>query len=390
MPVSVNIGDAQKFVTAILINAGDVSKAVLQGYVNVGDVPKLFYGPLAAPDSFHVISDGTTTINVQWGPPLDTPHALIDGYHLEYRVGSGNWTQVVTSFTSYNISGLSALTTYSLRVRAYNSQVDGEWSPTLTEQTDALGTHTFSETITTSRSWTVPSTPAGYLPITGIHVKLRSGDGGGGGGGGEGGVARNNYQTGQPAFPGGAGGTNSAGNNGGAGGIGLINGSWYTGGGGGGGAAGGPGGETLFGSFTSGIGPGGSGGRGGKGLRIVTSDGDVLLDSGSRGARGIGDSTIDSITSSNANGGNGAAGFSYIDSGSSGRSGKYREHNETIITSSGTSFTIQIGSAGRRGGGGRGGQGVHEGGIYAGQLRAETSGSSGATGLNGSVLIESY
>ena len=157
MPATVNIGDAQKFVTAILINAGDVSKAVLQGYVNVGDVPKLFYGPLAAPDSFHVISDGTTTINVQWGPPLNTPHALIDGYHLEYRVGSGNWTQVVTSFTSYNISGLSALTTYSLRVRAYNSQVNGEWSSTLTEETDALGTQTFSLSLSGSGTWTWPA-----------------------------------------------------------------------------------------------------------------------------------------------------------------------------------------------------------------------------------------
>lgn len=65
-----------------------------------------------------------TSATVSWGAVTGA-----NSYDLEYRVSpSGSWTQVSTTSTSYTIGGLSAGTTYDVRVRAVCTSGTSNWS----------------------------------------------------------------------------------------------------------------------------------------------------------------------------------------------------------------------------------------------------------------------
>ena len=97
--------------------------------------------PPLVPGSLTVTADADSAsrIEVSWEAPSNTGRPTIDGYDVSYRTGSGSWTdgpQGVTE-TKGTLTGLTASTTYQVRVRASNAEGDSAWTASRSAQTVA-------------------------------------------------------------------------------------------------------------------------------------------------------------------------------------------------------------------------------------------------------------
>ena len=79
------------------------------------------------------ISNATnTSLTVSW-----SASANASSYDLDYRPAGGSWTTVSTASTSYNLTGLTAETTYEVKVSTVCSFGNSEYSSTVSATTDA-------------------------------------------------------------------------------------------------------------------------------------------------------------------------------------------------------------------------------------------------------------
>ena len=115
--------------------------------------------------------------------------APVTGYSIRYRAGSGAWTTVSKPSLSgdYNLTGLTAGTTYSVQVAAVNSVGTGPWSPVATATTTGgvapavpaapvtPPLSVSSDTIIRITSFVAPA--ANGAPVTGYSIRYRAGSG---------------------------------------------------------------------------------------------------------------------------------------------------------------------------------------------------------------------
>jgi hypothetical protein len=78
----------------------------------------------SAVSSLSATPTGSSSISVSWSSPSDDGGPGIGGYRIAWRVGSGSWSFNNSASTSYSITGLSASTTYEIRVGATNAVTD--------------------------------------------------------------------------------------------------------------------------------------------------------------------------------------------------------------------------------------------------------------------------
>ena len=69
-----------------------------------------------------------------WIDPADTGGSAITQYDVRYRIGTGDWVEVIDYTENDPITGLDAATTFEVQVRAVNGVGNGSWS------TSAFGT----------------------------------------------------------------------------------------------------------------------------------------------------------------------------------------------------------------------------------------------------------
>ena len=95
-----------------------------------------------APDapSTPTLTSGATWLEASWAAPADNGSA-ITGYDVHYRATGGNWqdTAHAGTTTTKRMEGLTADTAYEVRVRAWNAEGAGDWSPAASGRTDATG-----------------------------------------------------------------------------------------------------------------------------------------------------------------------------------------------------------------------------------------------------------
>jgi carboxypeptidase T len=94
--------------------------------------------PPAAPTNLSATAASSSQINLAWTDNADNE----TGFRIERCTGAGcsDFTQIATvgaNVTSYSNTGLTASTSYSYRVRAYNAAGDSDYSNTATEVTQA-------------------------------------------------------------------------------------------------------------------------------------------------------------------------------------------------------------------------------------------------------------
>ena len=84
--------------------------------------------PPAAPSNFLATKYSSSGITLEWKDNSSNEM----GFKIERKKGSGSWSQIATvsGATSYDNTGLSANTTYTYRVRAYNSAGNSAYSNT--------------------------------------------------------------------------------------------------------------------------------------------------------------------------------------------------------------------------------------------------------------------
>jgi len=108
------------------------------------------YGPpptLASPSNLTATATSSSQINLSW---LDNSNNE-DGFRIEKQNADNSWSEishVPANITSYSNTGLTANTSYSYRVRAYNGDAYSEYSNIATARTQQQGT-------------TVPNAPSG-------------------------------------------------------------------------------------------------------------------------------------------------------------------------------------------------------------------------------------
>ncbi len=128
-----------------------------------------------------------TSLQVTWTAPNDNG-ATISDYDVQYRVGSsGDWTDAGYDGTDTTtpVTGLTAETTYQVRVRATNSEGTSDWSPAGRGRTDAatapdapaVPTVTALSPTRLQVTWTAPNDNG--APILDYDVQYRVGGSGG-------------------------------------------------------------------------------------------------------------------------------------------------------------------------------------------------------------------
>ena len=309
----------------------------------------------------------------------------------QYRYGrSGGWTDGGTG-TTYSVPTVPfSRGGDDLEVRCNVSQRQSTVTSNVILRRVQAGTLPSAVSVTSSETWTRPSSWAG-VSMASIVATGASGGGGGGGGGGPGEVG--GFGTGTPgsggtgyngSFSGGAGLGNRGNTANGGGGRGGTNGNGsrgltppsFWGGGGGGGGSGGQGGSTTVTySSTTITASGGLGGGGGGGAGSGAGGASASFTSASSGSGGNGGGT----------GGSGGSGSSSTDGnydgnngGSGGRGAAGSITTRTVNISAINSLSITIGSGGN---GGRGGSGGVDG------SNRGSSGRNGSAGSDGSVTI---
>ena len=143
-----------------------------------------------APSGLTATAVSPTQINLFWSTPNDG-QSSITGYKIEYRVGSGSYSVLVSNTastsTTYSHTGLTTDQTYTYHVYAINSigtsASSSEASATLTSTSSgtnpgAPGSLTAIPASPTqvNLSWTAPSNNGGHQ-ITGYRIEYRVGSG---------------------------------------------------------------------------------------------------------------------------------------------------------------------------------------------------------------------
>ncbi len=131
-------------------------------------------------------TNGSTEIDLSWTTPAANG-AAISSYTIERKAGPGSFTQLSGSpgpaATSYRDTGLTPGTTYTYRLRAWNTQGAGAWSNEADATTDATAPARITDLSATKDatngareidlSWTAPA--ANGAAISGYTLQRKSG-----------------------------------------------------------------------------------------------------------------------------------------------------------------------------------------------------------------------
>ncbi len=127
-----------------------------------------------------------TQINLSWGAPVSNGGPAVTGYKIDYKIDSGNFTNIVansgSSLAAYSHTGLQTGHTYTYRVFAINSVGTGNSSNTASATPVAVNTVPSSPTLSAnpasstsvSLSWIVPTNNGG-TPIIGYKIEYANG-----------------------------------------------------------------------------------------------------------------------------------------------------------------------------------------------------------------------
>ncbi|MCU0273940.1 MAG: fibronectin type III domain-containing protein, partial [Acidimicrobiales bacterium] len=96
----------------------------------------------APPTAVTATASDAGALTLSWTPPTDTGGAAVTGYSVQYRAqGASTWTTHGTAAgTTATVTGLTAGTTYELRVAATNAAGTSDWSAVATSAAQALWT----------------------------------------------------------------------------------------------------------------------------------------------------------------------------------------------------------------------------------------------------------
>ena len=96
--------------------------------------------PCDAPTGLHTTAIHNESLELAWD------NANVDGWNVQWRVGTGTWSSAHTTANSYTITGLTGLTTYEIQVQADcgNNNLS-DWSASITAQTTNVGIENFTE-----------------------------------------------------------------------------------------------------------------------------------------------------------------------------------------------------------------------------------------------------
>ncbi len=138
-------------------------------------------GTMAAP----TLKAGNEQLIATWTAP-NNGGSEITAYELQYRTGSGAWTEITEGITgtntSHTITGLTKASEYDVQVRAVNEIGAGDWSESAAETPpatvpDAPAAPTlYAGTGRLVALWTAPEDDGGS-PITGYELQYRTGGG---------------------------------------------------------------------------------------------------------------------------------------------------------------------------------------------------------------------
>ncbi|RJQ24382.1 fibronectin type III domain-containing protein [Candidatus Parcubacteria bacterium] len=141
----------------------------------------------SAPTNLSATAVSPTQISLSWTTPSNNGGAVITGYKIEVKSGSGSYTTLVSNTqsttTTYSHAGLATGTAYTYKVSAINSagastaSNESSATPTSSSSSGAPGAPTnLSATAVSGTqinlSWNAPSNNGGY-PITGYKIEYR-------------------------------------------------------------------------------------------------------------------------------------------------------------------------------------------------------------------------
>ncbi|MEL0281027.1 MAG: fibronectin type III domain-containing protein, partial [Actinomycetota bacterium] len=84
-----------------------------------------------------VVTGGAEQISVAWTDPADNGGSPITQYDVRYRIGTGDWIEVIDYTENDPITGLDAATTFEVEARAVNGVGNSAWSTSASGTTDA-------------------------------------------------------------------------------------------------------------------------------------------------------------------------------------------------------------------------------------------------------------
>ena len=84
-----------------------------------------------------VVTGGAGQISVAWTDPADNGGSPITQYDVRYRIGTGDWVEVIDYTENDPITGLNAATTFEVEARAVNGVGNSAWSTSASGTTDA-------------------------------------------------------------------------------------------------------------------------------------------------------------------------------------------------------------------------------------------------------------
>ena len=124
-----------------------------------------------------------TTVDLAWTLPAQAAGVTVTGVEVQQQGADESWTTIATlaaDATSHTVSGLTADTTYSFRIRLVtngeNADSDAVAADTLAAPKPATGLAASSPTQTTvDLAWTLPTQAAG-VRVTGIEVQQQGAD----------------------------------------------------------------------------------------------------------------------------------------------------------------------------------------------------------------------
>lgn len=89
-------------------------------------------GQMSAPS---LLTTGQTSIRITLAADPDDGGSPITDYDIRWQPSGGSWTEVSSITSPYDLTGLTASTTYEVQARAVNAVGDGAWSETASQAT---------------------------------------------------------------------------------------------------------------------------------------------------------------------------------------------------------------------------------------------------------------